>query len=147
MDEVNTEEDIFRGHGIEIRLKERSDFLKIKETLTRIGVSSKKENKLFQSCHVLHKRGRYAIVHFKELFALDGKRTDFSEDDKARRNTIAALLHEWKLCEIIVPEEQTQPRAALTQIKIIPFAEKSKWQLVPKYQIGSKVRQDIKPSS
>jgi hypothetical protein len=134
-------DDLFRGHGIEIKLVDpKSGFLLIRETLTRIGVSSKRENKLYQSCHILHKQGRYAIVHFKEMFSLDGKQTDFSEEDKARRNKIAELLREWKLCTFVCPEEETQPRASLNQIKIIPHPEKKNWELIPKYQIGNKKR-------
>ena len=94
-------EDIFSGHGVEINLKNKEDFLKVKETLTRIGVSSKKEKKLYQSCHILHKQGRYAIIHFKELFALDGKPTNFDEEDLSRRNTIVALLEEWSLIKVV----------------------------------------------
>jgi hypothetical protein len=123
---------------IEVRLREKEDFLKIKETLTRIGVASKKDDTLFQSCHILHKQSRYYIVHFKELFLLDGKVADFSESDVARRNTIAKLLAEWDLLEIVEPARFTEPSAALNQIKIIPFKEKDKWILEAKYTIGKK---------
>ena len=116
-----TNEDIFRGLGVEITLKEKDDFLKVRETLTRIGISSRKEKKLFQSCHILHKRGRYAIMHFKELFSLDGLNTDISKNDIARRNTIASLLEEWELLEIIDEDEDDDQYAGLGQIKIIPF--------------------------
>lgn len=133
-----TEQDIFRNLGVEIKIGEEDDFLKVKETLTRIGIASKKEQKLFQSCHILHKRGRYAIMHFKELFILDNKNTDFSEEDKARRNTIAALLQEWGLVKIVDPSSIETPRADLRNIKILPFSQKREWQLCSKYTIGSK---------
>lgn len=123
---------------IEIKLKEDQDFLKVKETLTRIGVASKKENKLWQSCHILHKKGNYYLVHFKELFALDGKETDFSVEDKGRRNTIATLLEEWGLCSIVDKEKIKEPVAAMNQIKIIPYKEKENWILEAKYSIGKK---------
>jgi hypothetical protein len=123
---------------IEVRLREKEDFLKIKETLTRIGVASKKDDTLFQSCHILHKQSKYYIVHFKELFLLDGKVADFSESDVARRNTIAKLLAEWDLLEIVEPARFAEPSAALNQIKIIPFKEKDKWILEAKYTIGKK---------
>jgi hypothetical protein len=123
---------------IEVRLREKEDFLKIKETLTRIGVASKKDDTLFQSCHILHKQSRYYIVHFKELFLLDGKVADFSESDVARRNTIAKLLAEWDLLEIVEPARFAEPSSALNQIKIIPFKEKDKWILEAKYTIGKK---------
>tara|TARA_R110002074_G_C12190568_1_gene634189 strand:- start:139 stop:543 length:405 start_codon:yes stop_codon:yes gene_type:complete len=132
-----TNEDIFRGLGVEITLKEKDDFLKVRETLTRIGISSRKEKKLFQSCHILHKRGRYAIMHFKELFSLDGLNTDISKNDIARRNTIASLLEEWELLEIIDEDEDDDQYAGLGQIKIIPFKEKDDWELIPKYHIGN----------
>ncbi len=132
-----TNEDIFRGLGVEITLKEKDDFLKVRETLTRIGISSRKENKLFQSCHILHKRGRYAIMHFKELFSLDGLDTDISQNDVARRNTIASLLEEWGLLEIVDEETDEDQYAGLGQIKIIPFKEKDDWELIPKYHIGN----------
>lgn len=123
---------------VEIKIAEEDDFLKIKETLTRIGVSSRKDNKLFQSCHILHKQGKYFIVHFKELFALDGKATDFSDEDKGRRNTIVKLLEDWKLCKIVEPDMVAEPIAPLRLIKIIPFKDKSKYELVAKYSIGKK---------
>ena len=131
-------EDIFSGLGVEISLDEKDDFLKIRETLTRIGVSSRKEKKLFQSCHILHKRGRYAIMHFKELFILDGLESDISESDIARRNTIVGLLEEWELLNILDSDVIDQPQASLAQIKIIPHKEKGDWELVPKYHIGKK---------
>lgn len=123
---------------IEVRLKEDTDFLKVKETLTRIGIASRKDKVLWQSCHILHKRGKHYIVHFKELFALDGKPTVFSDDDKGRRNTIANLLEEWKLLTIVDPSKCAEPRAPLSQIKILPFKEKAEWTLDSKYTIGRK---------
>lgn len=130
------EEDIFSGLGVEITLKKEEDFLKIVETLTRIGIASKKDSKLFQSCHILHKRGKYSILHFKELFMLDGKDSNFSEEDSARRNTIVTLLEEWGLLDIVQLEKSQDPIAPLSQIKILPFREKDQWELVPKYSIG-----------
>ena len=123
---------------IEVLLESSDDFLKIRETLTRIGVASKKDKKIFQSCHILHKQNRYFIVHFKELFALDGKPTNFSEDDVARRNTISNLLAEWNLYKLINPEKTKSPVAPISQIKIIAFKEKSEWILEQKYNIGKK---------
>jgi hypothetical protein len=123
---------------LEVRLKNEDDFLKVKETLTRIGVASRKEKTLYQSCHILHKRGKYYIVHFKELFALDGKNTDFEENDLARRNTIANLLAEWDLIEIVDKDQSDYPVAPLSQIKIIAYKEKHDWQLTAKYNIGKK---------
>ena len=120
---------------LEVSLKEPDDFLKIRETLSRIGVASRKERKLYQSCHILHKQGRYYIVHFKELFALDGKDTNLSENDIARRNTIANLLRDWGLVEVIGNSELIAP---LSQIKIISFKEKDEWILETKYNIGKK---------
>lgn len=122
---------------LEVILEEPDDFLKIKETLTRIGVSSKKEyNTLFQSCHILHKQGRYFIVHFKELFLLDGKPSNFSEDDQARRNTIATLLSDWGLLSITDPNKAAN-KTSLRQIKIISHKDKNDWNLQPKYTIGN----------
>ena len=123
---------------VEVKLKEADDFLKVRETLTRIGVASKKSETLFQSCHILHKQGKYYIVHFKELFALDGKPTDFTEDDISRRNTIANLLAEWGLVDLVVPEKSLDPVSPLSQIKVIPFNQKGEWELVTKYNIGKK---------
>lgn len=130
--------DIFRGLGIEITLAEPEDFLKVKETLTRIGVASKKDNVLYQSCHILHKQGRYSILHFKELFLLDRKVAEFTEDDVGRRNTIARLLNEWGLSTIVEPQKFMQPMADMRNIKVIPFKQKTEWTLVAKYQIGIK---------
>ncbi len=122
---------------IEVELEQPDDFLKVKETLTRMGVASRKERKLFQSCHILHKQGKYYIVHFKELFALDGKPTDFSENDEARRNAITNLLQEWGLVSI-VSNDTDDNVAPLNQIKILPYSEKEDWELIPKYNIGKK---------
>ena len=120
---------------LEVKLKEPDDFLKVREPLSRIGVASRKERKLYQSCHILHKQGRYFIVHFKELFALDGKGTNISENDVSRRNSIASLLSDWGLVEIIGDSE---PKAPLSQIKVISFKEKHEWTLETKYNIGKK---------
>lgn len=122
---------------LEVTLEEPDDFLKVRETLTRIGVASRKDNTLFQSCHILHKQGRYFIVHFKELFLLDGKKSNLEENDIARRNTIATLMSDWGLLSID-NKDKAQPLAPLRQIKIIPFKEKSNWSLQPKYNIGNK---------
>lgn len=123
---------------IEVKIAEEEDFLKIKETLTRIGVASRKDNKLFQSCHILHKQSKYYIVHFKELFILDGKPSNFTEEDKGRRNTIINLLQEWELIKVIDLDKIKEPKAPMNQIKIIPFKEKNNWSLEPKYNIGRK---------
>ncbi len=121
---------------LEISLNEPDDFLKVRETLTRIGVASRKDNKLFQSCHILHKQGRYFIVHFKELFLLDGKPSNLLENDVQRRNTISVLLSDWGLISILNPEA-AKDVAPLRQIKVIPFKDKSQWELCPKYNIGN----------
>ena len=131
-------EDIFRGVGVEVRLPTEDSFLKIKETLTRIGISSRKEKKLYQSCHILHKKGRYSILHFKELFILDGKHNTFTEEDQARRNNIVNLLEEWELLEIVDKEKTKEPVAGLNQIKIISYKDKGDWELAVKYNIGKK---------
>lgn len=123
---------------VEVKLRSAEDFLKIRETLTRIGVASRRDKVLFQSCHILHKQGRYYIVHFKELFALDGKPTNFSDEDKARRNTIANLLAEWDLIDVVDPERTKDPVAPLNQIKILAHKEKGEWKLEAKYNIGKK---------
>ena len=131
MEEINwTQEQM-----LEVSLKEPDDFLKVRETLSRIGVASRKERKLYQSCHILHKQGRYYITHFKELFALDGKVVNLSENDIARRNTITNLLKDWGLVDIIGIAE---PVAPLSQIKVLSFKEKGEWQLETKYNIGKK---------
>lgn len=121
---------------VEVRIAQDDDFLKIRETLTRIGIASRREKQLFQSCHILHKQGHYFIVHFKELFALDGKPTNFSEEDIARRNTIANLLSDWDLVELVDPAKSSSPVAPITQIKILSHKEKYEWELLPKYAIG-----------
>ena len=121
---------------VEVELSNEEAFLKIKETLTRIGVASRKEKKLYQSCHILHKRGKYYLTHFKELFTLDGKDSSFSEEDAGRRNTIANLLEEWGLIRVIDPEKTQGNVAPLSQIMILPFKEKSEWELIAKYNIG-----------
>jgi hypothetical protein len=121
---------------VEVSLDDQEDFLKIRETLTRIGVASKKDKKLYQSCHILHKQGKYYIVHFKELFKLDGKSSDFSENDRARRNTIVNLLKEWGVVGVV--KEDVFEDAPISQIKIISHKEKEEWDLVPKYNIGRK---------
>jgi|TARA_R110000803_G_scaffold185745_1_gene248106 hypothetical protein len=123
---------------LEVQLKEPDDFLKVRETLTRIGVASRKDKKLFQSCHILHKQGRYFIVHFKELFALDGKESNLSDNDIERRNTIAQLLADWGLIAII-NSSVAESKAPLSQIKVLAFKEKSEWDLQAKYNIGKKI--------
>ena len=122
---------------LEVTLNEPDDFLKVRETLTRIGVASRKDQKLYQSCHILHKQGRYFIVHFKELFLLDGKKSNLEENDIARRNTIAQLMSDWGLISI-EGARKVEPLAPMRQIKIIPFKEKNDWELCPKYNIGNK---------
>ena len=122
---------------LEVSLNDSEDFLKVRETLSRIGVASKKDKVLYQSCHILHKKGRYFITHFKELFALDGKEADFQDNDLQRRNTIAKLLQDWGLVSILTEVEDYAP---LSQIKIISFKEKGEWELIPKYNIGKKVK-------
>ena len=124
---------------LEVKIKEPDDFLKIRETLTRIGVASRKERKIYQSCHILHKQGRYFIVHFKELFALDGKTANIFANDIERRNTIAQLLSDWGLVELVSVIENKAP---LSQIKVLPFKEKHEWILEPKYNIGKKGNED-----
>jgi len=123
---------------VEVILADPDAFLKIRETLTRIGVASRKDKKLFQSCHILHKRGKYYIVHFKELFALDGKPSNFSEEDRGRRNTITNLLSEWGLVSIVEKTRTAEPKAPLSQIKVITHREKGEWELVTKYNIGKR---------
>jgi len=137
------EKDIFMGYGVEVTLEEKDDFLKVRETLTRIGVASKKDKILYQSCHILHKQGRYAITHFKELFALDGKETDLSDNDLSRRNAIANLLEDWGLVKLVDPVSTETPEPIfLSQVKILSHKEKKEWQLIPKYNIGNKVKKD-----
>lgn len=125
---------------IEVRLPEPDDFLKVRETLSRIGVASRKDKTLYQSCHILHKQGKYYILHFKQLFLLDGKKSDFSDDDRARLNTIANLLHEWGLVDLVDEKKSKEPTAPLSQIKIISHKEKAEWSLIAKYTIGKKKR-------
>jgi hypothetical protein len=128
---------------VEVTLNEKDDFLKVRETLTRIGVASKKEKVLYQSCHILHKQGKYYIVHFKEMFSLDGKPTDISENDIARRNTITNLLSDWGLLKIVKEDATKEPTVSVSQVKIVSHKEKNDWQLVPKYNIGSKKPQSV----
>lgn len=127
---------------VEVTLPDPDNFLKVRETLSRIGVASKKDKTLFQSCHILHKQGKYYIVHFKQLFLLDGKQSDFTDDDKGRLNTIANLLHEWELINLVNKEKSADPVAPLSQIKIISHKEKHEWNLVAKYNIGKKRKED-----
>lgn len=124
---------------VEVKLKTDEDFLKVRETLTRIGIPSKKEKTLFQSCHILHKQGQYYIVHFKELFDLDGKPSNLSEEDIARRNTISNLMSEWGLVVLVDANKSKEPVAPMSLIKIIPFKEKQNWELIAKYNIGRKL--------
>lgn len=135
---MQSEENIFKGVGIEVSLPSQDSFLKIKETLTRIGISSREEKKLYQSCHILHKQGRYSILHFKELFILDGKKDTFADEDRARRNTIVNLLEEWGLVNVIDTDNAQDPIAPLNQIKILSHKEKGNWILEAKYNIGKK---------
>lgn len=123
---------------VEVSLNDQEDFLKIRETLTRIGVASRKDKKLFQSCHILHKQGKYYIVHFKELFKLDRKQSDFSDNDRSRRNAVVKLLVEWKLVNVVREDPIEIEPAPMSQIKIISYKEKDQWDLVPKYNIGRK---------
>ena len=137
MEEINWTQEMM----LEVGLKEPDDFLKVRETLTRIGVASRKDKKLFQSCHILHKQGRYFIVHFKELFALDGKASNFSDNDAERRNTIAQLLSDWGLIAIL-NKEIAEKKAPLSQIKVLSFKEKNEWDLQAKYNIGKKIENE-----
>ena len=134
MDEQDLIQDL-----VEITFPEKDDFLKIRETLSRIGVASRKEKELFQSCHILHKKGKYYIVHFKELFKLDGKQTNFDESDLGRRNTIIDLLRQWNLVKVLDSNQISEPRAPLSQIKVIPYREKNEWKLTQKYSIGNNI--------
>jgi len=131
------QEDIFRGLGVEVTLKSDDDFLKVRETLTRMGISSRKDKKLYQSCHILHKRGRYAIMHFKELFEMDGLESNISDEDIGRRNAISNLLEEWELLDIIEEIEEDEPITDVRKIKIISHKDKDDWELIPKYHIGN----------
>lgn len=123
---------------VEVKIAEEEDFLKIKETLTRIGVASRKEKKLYQSCHIFHKQGKYYIVHFKEMFAIDGKPSNFSDEDKGRRNKIIELLQDWQLLKVVEAEKVKEPLASMSQIKIINHKEKNDWTLEAKYNMGRK---------
>ena len=136
---MSEEQDISwtKNDMVEVTLREPDDFLKVRETLTRIGVASRKEKKLYQSCHILHKKGQYYIVHFKELFALDGKRTNLSQNDVQRRNRISRLLADWGLISV-VQEDSIRDIAPLNQIKVLPYKEKNDWSLEQKYNIGKK---------
>ena len=127
-----------QGDMLEVTIKQPDDFLKVRETLTRIGVASRKDKTFYQSCHILHKQGKYYIVHFKELFALDGKKSTLSQNDIQRRNTITLLLQDWSLIDV-VKKEMTEDKAPLSQIKVLPFKEKKDWTLSAKYNIGKKV--------
>ena len=142
MNELNT--DWHPEKMLEVQLKEPDDFLKVRETLTRIGVASRKDKKLFQSCHILHKQGRYFIVHFKELFALDGKKANLSDNDLERRNTIAQLLSDWGLV-VILNTAIAEKKAPLSQIKVLAFKEKGEWDLQAKYNIGKKAETPTEP--
>lgn len=135
---MNEIEDVFKGNGIEVGLNEDKDFLKIMETLTRIGTASKDDNTLNQSCHILHKKGRYAILHYKELFQLDGKEVDILEEDLARRNTTVRLLEQWNLLKIVGGANEDDVIAPINQIKIISHKDKAAWNLVASYNIGTK---------
>lgn len=126
------------GNMIEVQLNNEDDFLKVRETLTRIGIASRKDMTLYQSCHILHKQGKYYIVHFKELFALDGKPTNFDEADISRRNTIANLISEWGLVKLVDADKSADPVSPLSQIKVLPHKDKDDWNLVAKYNIGRK---------
>jgi len=130
--------ELFNGYGIPIKLENEEAFLKVKETLSRIGIASKKEQTLWQSCHILHKRGNYHLMHFKELFLLDGRTSDLSETDIARRNSIALLLQDWGLIKILAPEIIGENILGMNQIKILSYKEKSEWVLLPKYHIGTR---------
>ena len=133
---------------LEVTIKQPDDFLKVRETLTRIGVASRKDKTLYQSCHILHKQGKYYIVHFKELFALDGKKSTLTKNDIQRRNTISLLLQDWSLIDII-KKDATEDKAPLSQIKVLPFKEKKEWTLSAKYNIGKKVddKKEKKPET
>lgn len=131
------ENDVFNGFGVLVTLPSPGSFLSIKETLTRIGVSSKSNNKLYQSCHILHKKGQYALMHFKEMLALDGKQDTLTENDIGRRNAISGLLQEWGLLMIVYPEEIVHPTVSINQIKILTFKEKANYELIQKYHFGA----------
>ena len=123
---------------VEVTFKKEEDFLKIRETLSRIGIASRDKKKLSQTCYILHKKGRYYLVHFLEMFLLDGKESHFTDEDKGRRNTIAALLQEWNLLTVVNTEAIKEPRSSMRKIKVVPFSEKSEWEFAKKYSIGSR---------
>lgn len=131
-------DELFKGLGVEIRLRDPDDFLKVRETLTRIGVASERTKTLYQSCHILHKRGRYAICHFKEMFVFDGKPSSFDEEDFVRRNTVANLLASWGLVVLVDPVASRYPETDLRLVKIIPFKDRNSWTLTRKYNLGRK---------
>ena len=135
---MNQSEDLFKGLGIRVRLKQPDDFLKVRETLTRIGVASERTKTLYQSCHILHKRGEYAICHFKEMFVFDGKDSTIDDEDLDRRDTIANLLASWGLVELLDPLESDFPRTDMSLVKIIPFRDRADWNLERKYNLGKK---------
>ena len=130
--------DLFDGYGIRIRLKKPDDFLLVRETLTRIGVASERTKTLYQSCHILHKRGEYAICHFKEMFSFDGKESSFDDDDRDRRDTIANLLASWGLVELVDPLESDYPNTSMSLVKVIPYRQRGEWKLERKYNLGKK---------
>lgn len=136
---INGNEDIFRGFGVEVNIAGSDDFLKIKETLTRIGVPRNSDKTLFQSCHILHKQGRYAIMHFKEMFAFDNKYNNVSEEDIARRNKIVKMLAEWGMLKELDPAKTERPIAYVNRIKVLPYSERNEWTLETKYRMGTKV--------
>ena len=135
---MNQSEDLFKGLGIRVRLKQPDDFLKVRETLTRIGVASERTKTLYQSCHILHKRGEYAICHFKEMFVFDGKDSTIDDEDLDRRDTVANLLASWGLVELLDPLESDFPRTDMSLVKIIPFRDRADWNLERKYNLGKK---------
>lgn len=139
---MKNDSDIFNGVGIRVTLNDAQDFLKVRETLSRIGIASEQNKKLYQSCHILHKRGNYAILHFKELFVLDGKSVNLDESDLARRNKIVKLLKEWNLVTVIDELTVDDPIASMGKIKIVPYKEKDEWELITKYHIGKRKSYD-----
>lgn len=130
--------DVFNGYGVQIRLRKPDDFLRVKETLTRIGVGERTSKTLYPSCYILHKKGYYAILHFKELFEMDGKTANITTDDLGRRNTICRLISDWGLAEIVRPSQIEEPVSDMRHIKIVSFADKASWQIVNKYEIGAR---------
>lgn len=130
--------DVFNGYGVQIKLRKPDDFLRVKETLTRIGVGERTSKTLYPSCYILHKKGYYAILHFKELFEMDGKTSDITTDDIGRRNTICRLISDWGLAELVDPSQITEPVSDMRHIKIVSFADKANWQIINKYEIGAR---------